>query len=257
MDRQTDSGSGCPVVGAESKSHEAVRLYLFDVDGTLVSARGAGRRALGAALRETFGTAGAIDVYDFRGKTDSRIVLDLMAAAGVPVETVRARLGACFDTYLRRLEEALGDGSAVDVMPGVAALVHALAARADAIVGLLTGNVEAGARLKLQSTGLWPYFRVGAYGSDDADRARLPAIAAARAEALIGVPLPLHRITIIGDTPLDVACARACGATAIAVATGHHTADELEACAPDFLFRDFSDTADALRRLCAPWPSRS
>jgi phosphoglycolate phosphatase len=227
-----------------------VRLYLFDVDGTLVSARGAGLRALGAALRETFGTSGPIEGYDSRGKTDPRIVFDLMTAAGLPNDIVRARLAACFDAYLGRLAEALGDGSTVDVMPGVIALVRTLAARDDATVGLLTGNIEAAARLKLQSTGLWPLFRVGAYGSDDADRTRLPAIAAARAEALIGEPVLFERITIIGDTPLDVACARACGAIAIAVATGLYPADELEACAPDLLFGDFSDTADVLCRLC-------
>jgi phosphoglycolate phosphatase len=229
-----------------------VRLYLFDVDGTLVSARGAGLRALGTALRETFGTTGPIERYDSRGKTDPRIVFDLMTAAGVPNGTVRARLAACFDAYLGRLAEVIGDGSTVDVMPGVTALVRALAARDDATVGLLTGNIEAAARLKLQFTGLWPLFRVGAYGSDDADRTRLPAIAAARAEALVSERVPFDRITIIGDTPLDVACARACGATAIAVATGLYPADELEACAPDLLFADFSDTENVLCRLCPP-----
>jgi phosphoglycolate phosphatase len=227
-----------------------MRLYLFDVDGTLVSARGAGLRALGIALREIFGTAGPIEHYDSRGKTDLRIVFDLMAAAGVPDDIVRARLPACFEIYLDRLESALGDGSTVDVMPGISSLVRALSTRPDAILGLLTGNIEGAARLKLRSTGLWPLFRVGAYGSDDSDRTRLPAIAAARAQTLTGALLPLDRITIIGDTPLDVACARACGATAIAVATGFYSADELQACAPDLLFRDFSDTADALCRLC-------
>jgi phosphoglycolate phosphatase len=236
--------------GAELESNKPVRLYLFDVDGTLISARGAGLRALGAALRETFGTAGPIESYDSRGKTDPRIVFDLMAAAGVPEDIVHARLATCFDTYLGRLAEALGDGSAVDVMPGVARLVRALAARDDTIVGLLTGNIEAAARLKLQPTGLWPLFRLGAYGSDDADRARLPAIAASRAEALGAAPVRLDCITIVGDTPLDVACARACGATAVAVATGLYTADELEACAPDLFFADFSDTTAALCRLC-------
>jgi phosphoglycolate phosphatase len=229
-----------------------VRLYLFDIDGTLVSARGAGRIALTSALVKTFGTAGAIDTYDFRGKTDPRIVLDLMQAAGVPEHDIHIRLDSCFDAYVRELDALVGDGERVQVMPGIAEVVCALAARDDdALVGLLTGNIEAGARVKLRSTGLWPLFRVGAFGSDDIDRRRLPAVACERARALLDRDFPFDRVVIIGDTPLDVDCARACGAVAVAVATGHHVADELSACAPDLLFTDFSDVAGALAALTA------
>ncbi|HEY3064830.1 MAG TPA: HAD family hydrolase [Methylomirabilota bacterium] len=229
-----------------------MRLFLFDIDGTLVRARGAGRVAIQRALVATYGTAGAIDGYDFRGKTDPRIVHDLMQAAGVPEAVVRAGLSACFEHYVRELDAVIGDGSRVDVMPGVADIVHALSTRDDALVGLLTGNIEAGARVKLRPTGLWPYFRVGAFGSDDADRRRLPAVACARACALVGCEFPFERVTIIGDTPLDVDCARACGAVAVAVATGFHAADELAACRPDLLFGDFSEVDAALRALTAP-----
>lgn len=226
-----------------------LRLYLFDVDGTLVTARGAGREALGRALVQTFGTAGSIDRYDFRGKTDPRIVLDLMHEAGVPEPAVRAALEACFDVYVRELAALLGDGWRVDVMPGVAHVVRALAADPAAVVGLLTGNIERGARVKLAPTGLWPHFAVGAFGSDDVDRRRLPAIARARARALAGRDVGFAQVVVIGDTPLDVDCARACGAVAVAVATGHHSAAELEGCGPDLLLPDFSDVAGALARL--------
>jgi phosphoglycolate phosphatase-like HAD superfamily hydrolase len=226
-----------------------VRLFLFDVDGTLVTARGAGRAALTRALETTYGTAGGADTYDFRGKTDPRIVLDLMREAGLAEAVVRARLPACFDAYVRELETLIGDGHRVALLPGIAAVVGALCARPDALVGLLTGNIEAGARVKLRPTGLLPLFRVGAFGSDDADRRCLPAVACARARALAGRDVPFHHVTIIGDTPLDVDCARACGARAVAVATGHHAADELAACAPDLLFADFSDVAAAVAAL--------
>jgi len=226
-----------------------VRLFLFDVDGTLVSARGAGRLALAHALAVTYGTAGTIEGYDFRGKTDPRIVLDLMTGAGIPREAIDARLPACFDAYVGELERLLGDGARVQLMPGVADLVRALAARGDALVGLLTGNIEAGARAKLRPTGLLPLFRVGAYGSDDADRRRLPPIARARARAASGHTFAPERVVIIGDTPLDVDCARACGAVAVAVATGQHGAVELAAHAPDLLFEDFADVAGAVGRL--------
>jgi len=224
------------------------RLVLFDVDGTLVTARGAGRASLARALESTYGTSGDADGYDFRGRTDSRIVWDLMRAAGVPDARIAERLGACFDAYVRELERRIGDGHPVIVLPGVVDLVRALAARDDVVVGLLTGNIEAGARVKLAATGLWPLFRVGAWGSDDVDRRRLPWIARARA-ARLGLDVPFARMTIVGDTPLDVDCARACGAVAVAVATGFHPADALAASGPDHFFHDFGDVARALAVL--------
>ena len=228
-----------------------MRLFLFDIDGTLVSARGAGRTALQHALTQTYGSAGDIDHYDFRGKTDPRIVFDLMRAAGIGDDVIEARMSACFDAYVARLDREIGDGSRVTVLPGIGDVVRALAAREDALVGLLTGNIEAGARVKLRSTGLYPLFRVGAYGSDSMDRRRLPAVACERARAVAGREFPFERVTIIGDTPLDVDCARACGAVAVAVATGHHAHGELAACAPDLLFADFSDVAGAVTALTA------
>jgi phosphoglycolate phosphatase-like HAD superfamily hydrolase len=226
-----------------------MRLVLFDVDGTLVSARGAGRAAMARALEVVYGTRAGIDRYDFRGKTDPRAVFDIMRVAGFDDATIAGRLDRCFERYVIELEALVGDGGRVDVMPGVADVVRALAARTDAIVGLLTGNIEGGAHAKLRHTGLWPLFRVGAFGSDDADRRKLPAIACARARAVAGVDVPFDRVVIIGDTPLDVDCARACGAVAVAVATGHHAVADLAACGPDLLFADLSDVVAVLKAL--------
>jgi len=226
-----------------------VRLFLFDIDGTLVTARGAGRLAIGEALRQTYGTAGDVEHYDFRGKTDPRIVFDLMRGAGIADDAIERGLSACFDAYTRELERQIGDGSRVIVLPGIAEVVRALSTRDDALVGLLTGNIEAGARVKLRSTGLFPLFRVGAYGSDSMDRRKLPAIACERARVVARRDFPFDRVTIIGDTPLDVDCARACGAVAVAVATGFHPHAELAACAPDLLFTDFSDVSAAVAAL--------
>jgi phosphoglycolate phosphatase len=229
----------------------ATRLVLFDVDGTLVSARGAGRAAMARALDAVYGTAAGIDGYDFRGKTDPRAVFDILGAAGLDDEAIDRGLAECFDRYVLELEALVGDGSRVDVMPGVAGVVHALADRHDTIVGLLTGNIEAGARVKLRHTGLWPLFRVGAFGSDDPDRRRLPAVACARARQVAGADVPFDRVIVIGDTPLDVDCARACGALAVAVATGHHAAEELAACDPDLFFPDLSDVNAVVGALTA------
>ena len=228
-----------------------MRLFLFDIDGTLVNAGGAGRVAVTNALTEVYGTTGPIDGYDFRGRTDPRIVLDLLGEAGWDEADIRARLATYFSAYLRELDALVGDGARVRMLPGVSDVVRALSARDDAVVGLLTGNIEPGARVKLRSTGLWPLFRVGAFGSDDVDRRRLPAVARRRAHDALGHDISFDRVTIIGDTPLDVDCARASGALAVAVATGRYTGDELSACAPDVLFPDLSDVATVLATLCA------
>jgi len=230
----------------------ARRLFLFDIDGTLVTAGGAGRVALSRALPAVYGTTGPIDTYDFRGKTDPRIIWDLMTAAGLDEGAIRAKMSACFDAYVAELDALIGDGARVKVMPGIAEMVKALAVRDDAVVGLLTGNIEAGARVKLRPTGLWPLFRLGAFGSDDVDRRKLPGIACERARRVAGHAFAFEQVTIIGDTPLDVDCARACGAVAVAVATGFHPAADLTACAPDLFFPDFSDVPAALAALTAP-----
>ena len=226
-----------------------MRVLLFDIDGTLVNGHGVGHRSLVRAMQEVFGTAGMHDGYDWRGKTDPRIVRDLMRQAGVPEETLAARLPECFDRYARYLEENLANGDRIDILPGVAELVPALAVRGDALVGLLTGNVERGAIGKLRPTGLLPFFRVGAYGSDNPDRRQLPGIARERVRALTGEDVDFADMTIIGDTPLDVDCARACGARAVAVATGQHSTSELAACKPDALFPSLADVEAALRTL--------
>lgn len=226
-----------------------MRLFLFDIDGTLIWAHGVGRIALTGAMAAVYGILPVYDDYDTRGKTDPRIVFDVMRAAGVPDDVIHARLSSCFETYARHLDALIDDGHPVQAMPGIPELVRTLSARGDSLVGLLTGNIEPGARAKLRPTRLLPHFRIGAFGSDAADRRRLPAIARQRAHALTGHDFPFEQILIIGDTPLDVDCARACGARSVAVATGQHTYDELASCAPDMLFTDFSDVDGAVRAL--------
>jgi phosphoglycolate phosphatase-like HAD superfamily hydrolase len=174
-----------------------------------------------------------------------------MTAAGLSEAQVRAGLPACFAAYVRELDRLFADGHRVAVMPGVAEVTRRLAERPDAVIGLLTGNIEAGARAKLGPTGLWPRFRVGAFGSDDIDRRRLPAIACARAQALTGRAFSFEQVTIIGDTPLDVDCGRACGTRVVAVATGWHPVGDLAACNPDLLFADLSDVDAVVTALTA------
>lgn len=226
-----------------------MKLILFDIDGTLVHSGGAGRRALEQALLEVYGTTGPIDAYDFAGGTDPQIVQDLMAAAGLSRDEVVARESRLYARYVECLEAEIGAGERVTLYPGVAALVQTLAATETCVVGLLTGNIEDGARIKLRPTGLWPRFRVGAYGSDHGDRRRLPAVAADRAEALVGRTFRGGDVVVVGDTPRDIDCARAFDATAVAVATGRHRVSDLAPHRPDHLFGDLSDTARVVDAL--------
>ena len=222
------------------------RLVLFDIECTLIDGHGAGKRAVLRALREVYGAEGDLGDYTFHGRTDPGIVRDL-AALWTATEhrdgdgpAIEEQLETCLARYVELLREELADGS-VEVLPGVRQLVTALAADRRAVLGLLTGNVEAGARLKLASTGLLPLFKVAAYGSDSRARPELPAVAVRRAEALTSRRFTGKAIVIIGDTPADITCGAHLGVKAIAVATGRYSVRELAAYAPDLIYEDLSD----------------
>jgi phosphoglycolate phosphatase-like HAD superfamily hydrolase len=225
-----------------------MRLVLFDIDGTLLSAGRAGATALLRALDETYGTTGPIDRWSFGGKTDPQIVWELMTEAGLDAARIEARFDRVIARYLVHLEAHL-DPARVKLKPGIGALLGALEADPGVVMGLVTGNVHEGAELKLRSAGIWSYFALGAYGSDHRDRERLPPIAAKRAEELTGIAFSGKDIVIIGDTPSDVTCGRSLGVKAIGVATGTFSLAELEAHGPDRCFADLSDTPEVVRAI--------
>lgn len=225
------------------------RLILFDIDGTLLSAGGAPRRAFRRALVEYFDTEGGAASDRFAGKTDPQILHDLMRAEGFDEAHIDERADDFFAFYLTRLEVELETETRHRLYPGVAELVPALAEDPRVTLGLVTGNVEPGARLKLGHFGLWECFEVGAYGSDDRVRNRLVPIAVDRAGAATGRRFDGPEVVVVGDTPADVACARAAGATAVAVATGVHSAADLAAHDPDFLLDSLADWTGVLERL--------
>lgn len=221
-----------------------MRFVLFDIDGTLLSTRGAGRRAMEAALVAHFGTAGAVD-YRYDGKTDKQIARELMRGAGFPDDVIDARMTSVLAAYLAGLHDELAAApAALEVHTGVAELLDALdALRDQVVVGLLTGNIEGGAHAKLRATGLGTErFRVGAFGSDHEHRAALPAIARARAAAMLGRDVPGDAIVIIGDTPHDLTCGNEIGARAIGVATGYYRAEALAKHPAVAVFENLGDT---------------
>ena len=203
------------------------------------------------AFEELFGVVDAFRGIDMPGRTDAWILTD--AAALHQIQPDSLDLGRFPAAYLRHLGAELGKpvpgGARSGVMPGVRNLLNALAGHPDVFLALLTGNYEAAARAKLEHFDLWRYFACGAFGDDAPDRNGLLRRALARVSECGGPTVAAQNVVVIGDTPLDVACAAAGGARSIAVATGRHTASELRAAGADMVFEDLSDLNAVLRAL--------
>lgn len=225
------------------------RLVLFDIDATLLSAGGAGRHALRRAFADLHGPHPAIDSWVFAGKTDPQISRELLSHVGMAEPEVQANIPALMARYLEYLHEELPRAESRHLKPGVGPLLDTLASTEGVLLGLLTGNLEPGARLKLGHFGIDHYFRLGAYGSDHGDRPQLPAIAISRAVSLTGHPYRGKEVVIIGDTEHDIKCGAALGVRAIGVATGIYTTEELKPHGADHVFEDLSDTGRVLAAI--------
>ena len=226
-----------------------MQLLLFDIDGTLLRSNGAGKAFLTMALEDTFGTVGPCDNYQMAGKTDPLIISDLMGAAGKEAGEVDQQLSAVYERMMFHAQTILSEKT-ITPCPGIPELLEALRYRDDVLVGLLTGNIEGTAPLKLAAAGIDPsIFRVGAYGSDHKDRNQLPTFALRRATELTNITFTGQNTTIIGDTPADIACARTIGARVVAVGSGSYSSATLQKFKPDFLFDNLSNREIALEAL--------
>jgi phosphoglycolate phosphatase-like HAD superfamily hydrolase len=224
------------------------RLVLFDIDGTLLSASGVSARALAEALGQTFGTTGPMEGYDYSGKTDPLIVRELMASAGFSPEEISRRMAPTLALYQERLADVLRPEH-VKPKAGIASLLAALRADERVTLGLLTGNLEPCARLKLEPLGINEHFPFGAYGSDHEDRHRLPAVAVERAHDATGIRFEGKSVVVVGDSIHDVRCGRDLGVRAVAVASGKTSLETLADESPDALVPDFGDTEASLRAI--------
>jgi phosphoglycolate phosphatase len=224
-------------------------LVLFDIDGTLILSGRAGVRGMNRSFERLFAIPGALDQVDLAGRTDRAIVIEALKRTGQPVtEESIAQVRA---EYFDDLRDALNEPTPhpAGVLPGVTELLDQLA-KEDVAVGLLTGNFEAAAEIKLGHYGLWDRFRFGAYGDHHVDRRNLVSIAVEAAVKAGHSRFEADRIVVIGDTPLDVDCAHAYGARAIAVATGPFSVDELASHNPVMTVRSLAELdADRIRRL--------
>jgi phosphoglycolate phosphatase len=216
------------------------RLVLFDIDGTLLSPGPAARSVLARALEDVFGTRADVETYAFEGKLDPAIVTELMRGKLIDEETIARRRGDALRVYLDRLEEALALEKP-SLKPGVVPLLKEISAESDVVNALLTGNVERGARIKLEAAGLWHHFAFGVFGDEASCREELGPLAIARAETLTGRRFGGDECVVVGDSRQDVACGLAIGARVVAVATGKTPEEDLRRAGATVVLRDFSD----------------
>ncbi|MFM1767835.1 MAG: Phosphoglycolate phosphatase [Verrucomicrobiota bacterium] len=201
------------------------RLVLFDIDGTLIASGGAGEKAFARVCEHEFGVRDGTVGLHFAGRTDPAIVRDFFVKHGIAPSAENFR--RFLDRYVFTLDHMLGQLHG-RVLPGVTMMLRALqAAPRPPVVGLLTGNIQLGAQIKLSHYRLWQHFELGGFGDDHEDRNEIARVARERGEHRLGGRLRGEEVLVIGDTPRDVECARAIGARVLAVATGGYSLDQL------------------------------
>jgi phosphoglycolate phosphatase len=215
------------------------RLFLFDIDGTLITSGGAGEGALMDAMKQRFGVEYDLRGITIAGATDALIAQMMLEKNGLDASA--ENITALLDAYLSFLGQRLSRHEGY-VLPGIVRLLDFLRQRDDCVLALLTGNLVRGAEIKLSHYGVWHYFEFGAFADDHHDRNELTKFARARALEKHGEEFAPESVFVIGDTPRDIECGKVVGAKTVAIATGNYSRAELVTHHPDFLFDDLSDT---------------
>ncbi len=227
-----------------------MRLILFDIDGTLMDSGGAGVRSLDLAFQEVFSVGNVFQGISMAGKTDSQIIKEGLAKHRLSMD---GNMNAVIEAYLFNLKREIQNDKK-HLKPGIHEVLELLSPVKDIGLGLLTGNLEQGARIKLDAFCLNKYFPSGAFGSDDEDRNRLLPVAVRRFEELLDQRIAIEESILIGDTPRDVECAHIHGASCVAVATGPYSFDQLVEAKADYVVKDLSDPARLFELLNIPAP---
>jgi phosphoglycolate phosphatase len=224
----------------------ATTVVLFDIDGTLLDMRGAGRKSFVRALKTVFGWDDDIQYINFAGNTDLNVLQQVMEKHGCKLtEDDRRRF---FDRMPIDLAQAAGEAELI-IHPGVKELLEKLSSDRRALLGLVTGNVEACARIKLWQFDLHEHFVLGAFGDDHADRSEIARLAMKRVRDSLQPGREIAGLFLVGDTPFDIAAAKTIEAKSIAVATGKFGVDALREAGADHVLADLSDTSHVLRLL--------
>jgi phosphoglycolate phosphatase len=224
------------------------KLLLFDLDWTLIYTGGAGVRALNSAFKLQFGIPEAMKKISPDGKTDPAICRE-MIKVHMSREPTSIEIQKLCRGYLDALAQEVPQGPGYKILPGIPKLLETLAAMDTVLLGLGTGNLEEGARIKLTRADFMKYFQFGGYGSDAEDRPDVLRKAVERGSEIAGRAFAPREVVVIGDNIRDVQAGQAIGALTVAVASGPMSSEELASGKPDHLFADLADTEAVLRVL--------
>jgi phosphoglycolate phosphatase-like HAD superfamily hydrolase len=228
-----------------------VKLLLFDIDGTLVLTGGAGIRALNRACRQVAGIHNAMEGIRPHGKTDPAIVREIFQSRGANAKVSHSAdiVDQILDAYVDFLPEEVRSSRTYRILPGIVSFLEAFRGHPNLALGLATGNVEKGARIKLERGNLNSYFRFGGFGSDAEKRAHLVRCAAENEFRCCGQTIAPEDIFVIGDTPRDIEAGREAGFRTVGVATSDYTREQLEEAGADLAISDFEQDRDQFLRL--------
>ena len=226
-----------------------MKLMLFDVDLTLVNTGGAGLRALDRAFVEILDIENVTDGVLPHGKTDPAIIREICHKSDLPdVTRIESLVGRLLECYVHCLEEEVANSPKYRVLPGILEILAEMREGGDVLTGLATGNVEVGARIKLERGRLNEYFPFGGFGSDSENRSDVVRQAGRAGAEWRRVRIEPDDTFVIGDTPRDVAAGREAGFRTVGVATGSYKIEELEASGADVVISDFKSGRDQFLR---------
>jgi phosphoglycolate phosphatase-like HAD superfamily hydrolase len=230
-----------------------VKLLLFDVDQTLISTGGAGIRALNRAFQKLYAVENAMEGILPHGKTDPGIIREILHSHSAPslkdgTDGFPTSMTAIVESYLEFLDNEIDSTSSYKILPGIEGILNSLSSRSDIAIGLATGNVEAGARIKLERGNLNRYFPFGGFGSDSENRTELVRCGAEKASAYMGCRPAPDDVFVIGDTPRDIVAGREAGFLTVGVATGKYSKEELKESGATVVISDFEQERDQFLR---------
>lgn len=224
------------------------RVVLFDIDGTLIRSQGAGKKAIAQTLQHDFSVDAPDVEVSFAGRTDLSLMKEIFARNSLPIS--HEDLQRFFASYVKNLPACLEE-SRGEVIAGVMPLLEHLQHDEEIILGLLTGNIRAGALAKLEHFKLATYFKFGGFGDNQEERAEIAKEGVRELEAAVAMRVNPQKVLVIGDTPFDVQCAHAIGARSLAVCSGYSTREEIEAAKPMYIMEDLQQITLVLAILDA------
>ena len=230
------------------KFNPMTHLILFDIDGTLLTARGAGSRALERTIQQYYRNKTLKVQLPLDGKTDLMIIREALVLAGADGSLEEGLSEEFLAIYGHHLTEELHRCDHFHVLPGVTSLLNRLDQSDDFLSGLATGNVARGARRKLSQANLLSFFHFGGFGCDSESRTEIVRAGILRGQRILGNRFS-GKSVVVGDTPRDILHAREAGVKAVGVATGSFDLEQLKQCSPDALFPSLESTEDVLEVL--------